>query len=286
MSTGFDTTDRFLRPIDVARIRRNQNRIQAQRALAIARNLAFGVLGLLGVFWVYRHTQSDARFAVKTVEVAGAIHTTRAEIDAVTARYAGANLFRIDIERVQRDLRALPWVRRIDIEKKLPDTLIVRIVERTPVALALNGATPYYVDEEGIPFAPLSPGAGDPDLPLITSATLSDLARAAEVILDLRVRDPQLYSRLSEIRPISPAGFAFFDRDLGAVVYANRHDISAKFRNLYAVVEAEKYPRGALQYADLRFNDRIVIKPTRDSGIAVRDFALPEPRIPNPESLD
>jgi cell division protein FtsQ len=286
MSSGFDTTDRFLRPIDVAQIRRNQNRIQAQRALAIARNVALGILAVLALFWMYRHTRSDGRFAVKAVEIDGALHTSRAEIDAVTAQYMGVNLFRIDIERVQRDLRALPWVSRIDIEKKLPDTLRIRIAERTPVALSLNGGTPRYVDENGLAFAPLSPAVGDPDLPLISGDSSAERARAAELVRHLRLRDPQVYSRLSEIRPIWPGGFALFDRDLGTVVYANGHDLSEKFRSLYAVVEAEKFPRGALQYADLRFADRIVVKPKENSGYLIRASDSAGPRIPNPASLD
>jgi cell division septal protein FtsQ len=284
--SSFDATDRFLRPADVARIRRNQNRIQVQRLLVVARNVAFGILVLLAGAWIYRHTQSDKRFAVKTVEIAGAGHTSRAELDAATSRYVGANLFQIDIEGVQRDLRALPWVSRVDIEKKLPDTLRIRIVERTPVALALTLSGLRYVDESGVPFAALSPAVGDPDLLLISGATIADLARAAELVRELRTRDPLLYSRISEIRTIAPDGFALFDRDLGALVYANRQDISEKFRSLYGVVQAEGLTRGSIQYADLRFNDRIVIKPRWDSGFGIRDSEAPESRITNPESLD
>ncbi len=284
--SSFDTTDRFLRPIDVARIRRNRNRIQVQRVLRIARNTSFAILALLAGTWIYRHTQSDGRFAVKSIEIAGAVHTSGKDLDAVTSRYVGANLFQIDIAGVQRDLRALPWVSRIDIEKKLPDTLRIRIAERTPVALALTVYGLRYVDESGVPFAALSPAVGDPDLPLISGATVADLARAAALVRELRARDALVYSRISEIRAIAPDGFALFDRDLGALVYANRDDISEKFRSLYGVVQAERFTRGSLQYADLRFNDRVVIKPKWDSGFVIRDSEAPESRIPNPQSLD
>lgn len=284
MSSGFDSTDRFLRPIDVARIQRNQNRIQVQSVLRIARNVAFGMVALLAGAWIYRHTQSDGRFAVKSIEVAGAAHTSQAELDAVTSRYAGVNLFKIDIEAVQSDVRALPWVSSIDIEKKLPDTLRIRVSERTPVALALTTSGLRYVDERGVAFAPLSPAVGDPDLPLISGSSLAGLARAAELVRELRTRDPQVYSRLSEVRAIAPDGFAVFDRDIGAVIYVRRDDISEKFRNLYGIVQSERFTRGSIRYADLRFNDRIVIKPVRDSEFGIRDVS--ESRIPNPQSLD
>src|SRR6266849_3122165 len=114
MSTSFESTDRFLRPPDIGRLRRNHRRVQAQRFLVMARNgIIVVALALAGV-WAYRQTQSDARFAVKHIGVVGAVHTPRAQVDAITQRYVGLNLFKIDIARVQHDLGSLPWIARID----------------------------------------------------------------------------------------------------------------------------------------------------------------------------
>ncbi len=132
MSSGLETTQRFLRPADVARIRRNQHRIDVLRALAIARNAVLTMLVIAAIVWIWRETQSDARFAVKTIDVAGAVHTAGRDLEAVTGRYRGANLFRLDIAQVQDEIRALPWVRRVDVEKKLPDTLKITVTERRP----------------------------------------------------------------------------------------------------------------------------------------------------------
>src|SRR5689334_23055276 len=121
---NFDTTaSRFLRPPDVARLRRNQRRIQAHRLLIVLRNVGLVAALIVGGVWAYRQTQSDERFAVRTIEIDGAVHTPRAALDHLTKQYVGLNLFQIDLARVQHDLGGLGWVRRIDIEKKLPDTL-------------------------------------------------------------------------------------------------------------------------------------------------------------------
>ncbi|HKO02440.1 MAG TPA: FtsQ-type POTRA domain-containing protein [Thermoanaerobaculia bacterium] len=262
MSSGYESA-RFLRPPDVGRIRRNQRRIQAQRVLMIAFNVLIVATVALTALWAYRRTQSDSRFAVKAIEIAGATHTPRAQLDAITKQYTGLNLFRIDIARVQHDLGGLPWVSHIAIEKKLPDTLRILIVERTPVALAANDGALRYVDPQGIAFADLSPTVGDSDLPVITHATGAELVRSVRLVADLRAKDPEVFSRISEIRPIAPNGFALFDRQLGAFVYANGDDLSAKWRSLYSIVQAEHLGRADIEYADLRFNDRIVVKPVR-----------------------
>jgi cell division protein FtsQ len=260
MSSSYESA-RFLRPPDVGRIRRNQRRIQAQRILMIAFNVLVVAAIVLTALWAYRRTQSDARFAVKAIEVTGATHTPRAALDAVTKQYAGLNLFRIDIDRVQRDLGGLPWVSRIAIETKLPDTLRIIIVERTPVALLQTSGALRYVDTQGVAFADLSPSVGDSDLPMITHASGAELVRSVRLVAELRANDPQVFSRISEIRPIAPNGFALFDRQLGAFVYANGDDLSAKWRNLYAIVQAEHLGPSDIQYADLRFNDRIIVRP-------------------------
>lgn len=279
MSSGFDTTHpRFLRPIDVARLRRNQNRIHVQRVLSIVRNAVFLAIATLIGFAIYRHTQSDARFAIRSVEVTGATHTPRADLDAITSRYIGSNLFQIDISRVQSDMRSLPWVSRIEIEKKLPGMLRMRVVERIPVALVQQGRELNYVDEKGVAFARLDPAVGDPDLPLIgaecppsRTEPCRDLARAVMLLRSLASRDPQVYSRLSEVRPLVPDGFALFDRDLAATVYANAGDVPGKLRALYAIAAAENLSRGSIAYADLRFSDRIVIKPLQEGAMHVQN---------------
>ena len=252
------TDPRFFRPPDVTRLRRNQRKIQIQRLLVLLRGAALlAVLGF-GLAWIWRHTQSDTRFAVRRIDVAGAVHTEAAAVERMTRQYEGMNLFQIDIARVQRDLGALGWVRRIDIEKSLPDTLRIKISERVPVALVRGGEQLFYVDAEGVRFAELSPAAGNDELPLIADATGAELVRTLAFLESLRRGDAAMYGRVSEVRPVPPRGFAVFDRQLRAVVYANGDDAVAKWRNLYAILETEGNP--AVEYADLRFADRIIVK--------------------------
>ena len=89
------------------------------------------------------------------------------------------------------------------------------------------------------------------------------MTRCVALLRELRAKDPLLYARVSEVRPVAPRGFAIFDRELGAFVYADAGGLSAKWRDLYAIVANEKLARGAIEYADLRFQNRIVVKPWR-----------------------
>ena len=73
MSARYDTTERFFRPADVAALRRNQRRIQIQRIILVGSRVVVVAAVLGALFWIYRHTQSGARFALKTIEVTGEI---------------------------------------------------------------------------------------------------------------------------------------------------------------------------------------------------------------------
>ena len=75
-----------------------------------------------------------------------AIHQIDVQTDGVLSleqirRWAGVrlqeNLLALDLSRVQRDLEAIPVVQSAGIERVLPHTLKVRIVEREPVAQIL-----------------------------------------------------------------------------------------------------------------------------------------------------
>jgi cell division protein FtsQ len=261
VSTFDQSSPRFFRPSDAARVRRNQRRIQLLRVGTVLRNTLFVLAIAGGAVWAYRQTQSDARFAVRRIEITGAVHTPRAALDAVTRRYVGLNLFKIDIARVQGDLRSLPWIQRIAIEKRVPDTLRIKVVERVPVALVIRGGALHYVDASGVLTGELSPTIGDSDLPVVSDADGAELTRAVAFLEQIRHGDSAIYSRIGEVRPIAPRGFAVFDRELGATVYANADDASSKWRDLYSIVQAEKLGHASIAYADLRFADRVVVKP-------------------------
>jgi cell division protein FtsQ len=278
MTVGYDSTSpRFLRPHDVSRVRRNQRRIQVQRILAAFGHVLVVATVVTIAAWLYLRAQSDARFALKTIDVGGAVHTSRAAIDQVTKEYAGTNLFRLDISRLQRELGKLPWVGRVEIEKKLPDTLRIRLVERVPIALVQSGDQLQYVDDHGVAFAPLSAAVGDRELPVIRDAAGAELARAVALVSEMRARDPQVFSRISEVRPVAPRGFALFDRELGAEVFANGDDLSSKWRDLYAIVQAERLGPRSIAYADLRFAGRVVIKPVHPITIATAPAQIAAP---------
>jgi cell division protein FtsQ len=88
-----------------------------------------------------------------------------------------------------------PLVREVTVDRKLPGTLVVRLVEHMPVALVptANGFRAY--DERGMSL-PIDPTSADVDAPILAgpdSAILKLLGIA-------QTAAPDLYRRISEVR--------------------------------------------------------------------------------------
>lgn len=274
--SSVDTT-RFMRPMDLRVTRRNHRRVQVQRVLVIAANVVFLAVLTVGGYWIYQRTQSDTRFAINKVETRGAVHTSSAAIERVVARYRGSNLFKLDIEQLRRELLTLPWVERVAIEKRIPDGLAIHLTERSPVALLNSGSRLRYVDSHGVSFAPLTVHEGNAELPVITGATPADLPRAVAFLRALRGSDPALYAHVSEVEPLTPEGYRVVDRELKTSILVGERDFAERWRQLYSIVRAESYDPASVEYADLRFERRIILK--------AKTVPQPEPPAAEPITL-
>lgn len=266
MTVAHGSSERFFRPIEIGPTPRNLRRLQAKRLLLIAMNVLMVSLLVLAGFWGWRKTQEDARFGIRQIEISGLHHAPRGEIDATAGRWAGANLFRLDLDAVGTELRAHPWVESVTVEKKLPATLHVEITERTPVALLVSDGPIRYVDRHGVVFADLSARIGNPDLPLVSAADQSGVAAAVELLGVIEAEHPELYSRVSEIEAIPGEGFAVWDRELRTMVRLGPEGTS-RWLALHALARADGWAPGTMEYADLRFRGRIVVKPLVKSSV-------------------
>ncbi|QKT03043.1 cell division protein FtsQ/DivIB [Ectothiorhodospiraceae bacterium 2226] len=118
-----------------------------RRSLLIAW-LALGTaVAAAGAYWL----QQSSVLPIERVRVEGALaHVTEVELREVVGRHSGG-FFRVDVDQVQRDLLALPWVREAAVRRVWPDTLAVHVVEREALARWAAGG---LVSREGRLFEP------------------------------------------------------------------------------------------------------------------------------------
>src|SRR5262249_3424314 len=130
---------------------------------------------------------------VTDIRVEGRETTDRETILAALGAGPGTPILAMSPRRAKEKLETLPWVRSAVVERRLPDTLYVRLVERKPLALWQHGGKLELIDHAGavIPVTRLDRFA---KLPLVVGEGAA--SHAAE-LLDMLATEPDLASRVS-----------------------------------------------------------------------------------------
>jgi cell division protein FtsQ len=146
----------------------------------ILAGLMLGGITIAAVFGAYRYATTSPRFSVRSLEVDG---LRRLSKDAVLERAGirmGQNVFSVDTDLVAERLFSERWIQGAKVERRLPATVRITLVEREAFALALVGDTLLIVTKVGEPFKRLE--ATDPaELPVISGVSLEEPGREPAV---------------------------------------------------------------------------------------------------------
>ncbi len=141
-----------------------------------------GVAGISGVIFAWHQVDqyliSSPRFvlaasgqdAVPAVVLDGVRYSSREKIEKLFQTDLGRSVYLFPIAERRRQLLALDWVRDAHVSRIWPDRVVVRIVERQPVAFVRSGSsTSSLIDEDGV-LLPLHQSARF-RLPVVTGIT-------------------------------------------------------------------------------------------------------------------
>jgi POTRA domain, FtsQ-type len=144
-------------------------------------------------------------FHVQTVQLEGAKFLTPTAVVAALGADTSASVFD-DARRFARKVEAMPLVASARVRRRLPGTLVVTIVERTPVALVATDKGFRGVDSAGRRL-PIDPALSAFDAPVVVPpAGARDTAadrRLFNFLGAIRSRDPALFDAIEEVRRIS-----------------------------------------------------------------------------------
>jgi cell division protein FtsQ len=149
---------------------------------------------LLIPWWAPMLLRQLAFFRVRRVEVVGVRYVQPREILERLAVDTTASVWD-DPEPLRRRVAGHPLVRDVEIERNLPGTLVVRLLEHAPVALVATATGFRAYDERGVAL-PIDLAASDVNAPILSRVDTALLRLLGEA----RLEAPALYSRLSEVR--------------------------------------------------------------------------------------
>jgi cell division protein FtsQ len=145
-----------------------------------------------------------AGFTVSGYQIVGLRHMDRKPIDEVVtdelhraaqdAQSAKAPQPLVDVSRIRERLLQFGWVKDARVSRRLPDTLVVDIVERTPAALWQDSGRLALIDADGVVLDRVSI-TNMPDLPLLIGPGANAQARELGALMgEVPTLKPQLAS--------------------------------------------------------------------------------------------
>lgn len=158
----------------------------------------------------------------------------------------GMNLFAVDLDQVRDDLASVPIVSAVSVRRRLPDTLIITVSERTPAARLGEESTgyPLAVDRSGFVLGPTSVSQ---QLPSISGLQEKGLRPGAQVgdpgvknalhILDLC--DEPSYSRFLKVQNVDVSHTEYLEVRLqrGERILLSRENMDVKLAKLCEIMK-------------------------------------------------
>jgi len=186
---------------------KNKRKKQKRRRIGSLAWLGWVCLMLLALMLGYGFAQSSL-FNVRSIEVNGLNRLNREDIVALSGFQLGEHIYEANLNKAQTMIKTNFWVEQVEVERKLPSSLIINIRERVPVAAVITQESLYIVDFSGmlllkqkllngLSVIPIAGVSGiDPDMKLGTTLENDGVAVALAVIRQMDEHSSAVVSEL------------------------------------------------------------------------------------------
>ncbi len=202
----------------------------------------------------------SAGFVVRDVTVEGRRRTARADLVAAVGLKTGDMIFARPVADIRRDVEALPWVRRADVRRRLPDAIFIRIEERRPFARWQVDGKLYLTDREGVVIGPLRRNRAD--LPLLVGRGAPE---RVDEVLSLNREAPLTGRRITTAVLIRGRRWDV-GLDNGVLVRLPEEGLSAAWRKFVALVNDGRMPLENIAEIDLRVRGRMFARLSKEAA--------------------
>jgi cell division protein FtsQ len=204
-------------------------------------------------WWGPRLLSQFEYFHVRRVSIEGARYTRPSELLALLDVDTLQSVWQ-DLEPLAERAGTHPLASSVVVERKLPGTLLVRLVEREPVALVQVAGQPLQPVDDAGHRLPIDPVRVPLDLPVATSAD----SVLMHLLGGLRQTAPGLYARVTQAHRAGADEFALV---LDSLVIRTSADVTVTRLKDILPVEAD-LARNRLRAVelDLRFRDQVIAR--------------------------
>lgn len=122
-------------------------------------------------------------FQVAKVEVQGVKRMDEMPVYSLALEEMDRSMLAVDLVALRQRVMTLGWVQDARVTRRLPGTLVINIVERTPVAVWQHGGKLSLIDVNGVVLEPVD-GRAMPDLPLVVGPAANRETRSLGQLME------------------------------------------------------------------------------------------------------
>lgn len=249
-----------------------------RHGLRITAAVAFFAIALGGPAWLWRSgwlaelwrdargsavtASADIGLTVREVLLQGRLHAPRALVLKAVGLRVGDPIMSFDPATIRSRLEAIPWVEHAVVERRLPDTVRIRIVEREPIALWQRKGNLSLVGRDGTPIA-------DRDLRRFRDLVVvigRDAPKHAPGLLTMLASEPTLGKR---VRAATRVGARRWNLKLdnGVDVRLPEDGAARAWRRLADLQRRHRLLDDDIEAIDMRLPDRLIVRTRNDRPV-------------------
>ena len=268
---GAALTDKRFKRAHVKPARRRST--ASRRAWLAVRIILVGSLLLYATYHGVTLIAAAPSLQIDHMVVRGHERLAAGEVLALVGGLRGQNILAVQLDGWQEKLLSSPWVERATIRRVLPSTVEINIRERRPMGIGRIGVALYLVDGSGVIIDEYGPLYADIDLPIIDGLAASpqdggsmvDVARAefASAVIGALAARPEILQRVSQLDVSNlHDAVVILDND-AALLRLGESDFAARLQQYIDLAPALRERVTAIDYVDLRFDERLYVRPAR-----------------------
>ena len=254
-----------------ARLKPGKRRSKKWLSWRVVRITCSAALVAYATYRAFDLVVSASALQVQHISVHGNVRLSAGEVRTLVEGIRGTSILTANLSAYRHRLLESPWVADVALRRVLPSTVEVFVSERRPMGLCRMRSQLYLVDRAGTVIDEFGPQYAEFDLPIIDglvrpgSSGLPALderrADLAARVLDAIAPRADLARRISQVDVSDLHDAVVLIEGDAALLHLGEDRFLERLQSYVDVASALRERVQDIDYVDLRFDDRLYVRP-------------------------
>lgn len=204
-------------------------------------------------------------FAITKISVDGNNYLTEVQVKELSQIKEGMNIFGLKNKEIVKRIKSNCWVEEVEIQRKLPTYVTIKIKERTPLVTVPSQDRFINLDRQGVVLS--NDVFCRDNLPLVTGLNLKSTVapghriespEVLQVLAGLNMLDNNTLAKISEVNLQQKDNLLIYMIDGMEIRLGNFNDLVKKINLLIPILGDSQIKNTSIEYIDMRFSKPVI----------------------------